>query len=744
MAQSFINANLKQPQIPYNFFETGVPVLFQRSSFEQDQERAPEVYYLDNVLPIAEGYSTLGFTEKVPDNPAIQGAKQSFVVHGKDGAIALFIITETQAWVFDPAGGVWTSLDLPAGTLERVTYGTVREVTYIHLGTGLFIYDFSEQKLVQAFTPSLPGIGNTLGVTSAGSQLVLWDQTRLFISSIQDPLDFFPDIATGANTSQIVQLRGEITACVSLGKNFIVYSNLNAVAARATDNLALPYRFTEIAGSAGVLKIEHITWNTNIGAHITWTQSGFQQVTVEQAQYIWPDLSDSIIRALLLRINPIFNIPEIKRVTRLDVNLSLVGNRYIAISVRDSLNEDTPYFYDSYVLDTFLQRWGKLSVPHIAFLEYVVPEIFNPFTYQELRNQFTIYGEMEAGVEGTLSYRDLNPNTQVVVPTGNNLGLVLPSGAVHAISFTETADFRGDSGESIGAAKGRIILGRYKLSRNSGLYTHWVKLNDLYSGELTWISHFYNGKIATIKRISHKNSEQAGQYFGAIAGDSVSLDIVGNFKLTDITIAVSPGGNINQYSSDSFPSFVTSSIKSCEGNKVSAGGGGGQIKLVQQFIQIPFPIQCYTVTEINQFWERGEQFALPGFEFDPAAGFDGAFVYVVYNFIPDPELLITFDSIGFRPTQVTIQGSIPSSAPDFTGKFSIMSQHRSSGEDWEIGRKNFSENPIPSGTDCFMETLDLTWPDNDAFDLHRFILLNDFSYDEIEFHRILFNEPYPN
>lgn len=547
MAQYNVHADISTQLFPYNFYELSSTTLVTKS-LEQDASGTikgePQAYYMDNVLPLSRGYSSVGFTDKVPVVSEDAHIRGSFPIYGEGGKIALFEYNDTNAWVFDPSGGIWVELELPTAGLQDVTYGTVREVTYIHLGVGLYRYNFVTQELELVDIPSLPGVGGTLGVCSAGSQLVLWDNTSLYFSSVEDPLDFTPSIDTGAGTTKIQQLRGRIVACISLGKNFIIYSDVNAVSARWTDNLAFPYRFMAIANSAGINTIKHVAINSNTGLHIVWTRSGFQQVTIEEAQYIWPELSDGIIRGLLLRVNPIFNMPSLVRASNLDVSISFVSNRYIAISVKDLSPEAEDVFYDAYVYDTSLQRWGKLSVPHADFVEYVVPEVFDPYTYDDLEEDYSTYGEMTSL---GLSYRALVPsNSREAVQTGSNLGIVLPNGEVKTISYWETADFRGTDGSEIDAAPCRLFLGKYKLVREEGITTQWLKLNRLFDAKLTWWGHLYNGDFASKKVLEFENPEQPGQWFGMESADSISLDITGQFKLTSLEICFANAGSINQ------------------------------------------------------------------------------------------------------------------------------------------------------------------------------------------------------
>lgn len=540
MAQVQFSANLLTQQFPYNFYELSNAVEIS-SRLEKSGREVNQPYFADNVLPITDGFASIGFTEKVPSNAELTNVQESFVLYGPGGRLALFASDNSTAWVYDPQGAEWSSIELPTANFSNITYATIREETYIFLGTGLFHYNFETQTIDPVEVEGIE-VAQVQGVTSAGGRLILWDKNRVYYSSPLEPTEFTPGLGTGAGFTGVEDLRGEIIACASLGKDFIIYSKISAVSARATDNPTFPFRFKEVQGSAGVNFARHIAHNTNVGAHIVWTNSGFQQVTVESAQYIWAELSNGIIRGLQIRRDSLFGIPVIERTQSLDVKISFVSNRFLAVSTISGKEES---YFDCYILDTSLERWGKLSVPHSGFIEYVLPEVFNVYTYDDLEQDYYTYDDLD----GTnIAYRDIGTSFQErpIVEQGTNLGIILPSGSVQAVSFAETGDFRGTDGSEFGALTPTLFLGRYKLVRDSGIITQWIKLRELFDAKLFWYGHTYDGSFAKVDEIVHEDKYQTGHWFGRMSADSVSLELRGNFKLTDLVLCAARAGQLNQ------------------------------------------------------------------------------------------------------------------------------------------------------------------------------------------------------
>lgn len=562
MTERTFHADLTPKEFPFNFTELSSTVIANRgmeinrgtpNGFNGDEAEKSfgvcQPYYMENVLPISRGYSSVGFTEKIPAINGLENRiKHTITLFGPDGRTAICLVTDLDVWIYDAVGSDWQRFDVPPASLILVSSATIRETTYLHFGSGLYTYSFSSRQLLPVEVTGIL-VGATLGCCAAGSHLVLWTEDELFLSSTLDATDFTPSLSNGAASLKIQELRGKIVACYSLGQDFIVYSEIHAISARQTGSLAFPFRFKEIPGSAGILNPKHVAINANVGVHFTWTGSGLQQVSVEQATYMWPELSDGIIRALSFKKDPYFGILEVVRHANMEVSLAFLSNRYLAISTRAIDEEQTTDLFDSYLYDITLQRWGKLALPHVGFLEFVLPEVFNFYTYDELESDYQIYGEFDNSNKFYRLWEDPYQSVRTI-ETGSNLGIILPTGQLVAASIVETSNFRGSLGEEFGALTPQIMLGKFKIYREQGMTLEHIKVNKLFLDSSKRVyGHDYTGEWVNLKQNSAfvQNPNMPGQWFCRLSADSITLEFSGKFTLTDLAITASSAGQINQH-----------------------------------------------------------------------------------------------------------------------------------------------------------------------------------------------------
>jgi hypothetical protein len=552
MSERTFHVDLSSSEFPYNFRELSSTVVFNQGSEIQrgvpgglggteavKNFGLPQAYYLDNVLPITRGYSTVGFSSVVPSAEITGDIVASFNILGKSDNIALFVATRTSVHVYDPNGGQWRQFSIGAAEADRISYAYIKEVTYIYYGYNVYIYNFDSQDLE---LQELKGIDAAAlqGITAAGAYLIAWDATTIYRSSVLDPLDFDPTngLSTGAGSTGVLAVKGRILTCLTLGQDFVIYTKNNAISARQTGQIQFPFIFDEIPGSAGILSVAHVAYNSNQGTHVTWTASGFQEVTLGGAQYIWPELSDGITRGITVNTDVVFGIPDFQRVLGLQVSLSFASNRWIVVST----GAESSVRSEAYVYDTVLGRWGRLKVPHVAFFEFLIPEVFFAYTYEQFGIDYPFY----SSIPESMVYAQLTSDNQITVQgVGNNLGMLLPDGSVYTVSWSETGEFRGQS-EVIGAAKSRIILGKFKPFRTRGMIHQSLKVTRLFDASLKLYGHDYTGKFIAVKDDLVQNQKHKGQWFGRLNADSVSIGIEGKFLLTDLSFVATDSGKINQ------------------------------------------------------------------------------------------------------------------------------------------------------------------------------------------------------
>jgi hypothetical protein len=560
MTQRTFHAELNSREFPYNFRELSSTVVFNQGSEiqrgipggfagpESDKNFGVcQAYYLDNAMPISRGYSSVSFTEVLAGLTEVEDLGNiisSFTIRGPDNQVAFFAATNSAAYVYDPNGGTWQTLDIGGAISSRVFYAIIKEITYIYYGYNIYVYNFQTQLLEQQTLNGIDDVSLLDGICAAGSQLIAWNSSQVFRSSVLDPLDFDPSqgLTTGAGVTGVLAVKGKIVLCLTLGQDFIIYTTNNAVSARQTGSLQYPFTYKAVVGSAGVQSIDHVAYNTTSENHLVWTASGFQQVTVTAAEYVFPELSDGITRGLKVGLDEDFEIPVLIRTREIQVKLNFVSERWLAISTREIPEEATSNYTDCYVYDTTLARWGKLTVPHINFLEYGIPEVFEQYSYDDLGVDYQLYDDFPSNIV----YATFGESDQITTSSaGNNFGLVRDNADIYTVSWSETQQFRGLN-EVIGAARPRIIFGKYKAFRTRGMVHQSLKVNKLHGANIKLYGHDYTGRYVDIKDDLVQNDLHTGQWFGRLNADSISIGFDGEFIISDLSFVSSDSGTINQ------------------------------------------------------------------------------------------------------------------------------------------------------------------------------------------------------
>jgi len=560
MAQTPFHVNLTSKLFPFNLDEMSQTVLIGNGvSGEQNrvllggfdgeepvqQYGICQAYYMQNVLPIARGYSSIHFQRKLLSHGLSADVKltDAFAISNSVNEVALFGPTATQNLIYDADTGGWVdSGGFAQGSRARAQVSKLKGTSYIFFPEiGVSTYNFDTQSLEQQDVPalSMPAIKF---MVAAGPYLIASDGITVYWSSYLDPLDFYPAQSTGAGSTKILELKGNMVAIVSLGTGFVIYTNSNAIHAQATNNVNNPWVFKQIDGAVGVSSSKHICNDSVTGRHVVWTSFGFQEITPRGAEFIFPELSEGIARGYLPVIGPAGR-PEIGTFDSLDVRLNSVSARYICISVRSNLDALQEFqFKTCFVFDGLLRRFGRIDIPHIDVLEFSAPEFYRSDTYAELATLYPTYDDL-----ADLFYLDLGaiPEAKSSIPN-ENFGFIQQDGTLFTACFANSAQAVDNDDLDAAVDAPRIYLGKFKVTRNAGVTSEQIRVNHLHEDCILYAhNHDVNGKFIGSKEITHVRENMPGHLFGRHTGDSVSLEIRGRFTLTDLTIYFSPAGRKN-------------------------------------------------------------------------------------------------------------------------------------------------------------------------------------------------------
>lgn len=354
--------------------------------------------YMHNVMPVSHGLQAVGYKTELDES---LGNNKDF-----DQAIVLRTRNEQQH-LLSPAGGrnyvnksgaSWETSVSPTGMKLGgiVTKAYVSQRTFIcYQRNGVYEYEPINGTL-NAVVFNGATTTDFDGICYSNNFLIAYTSDTVFWSSTLDPLNFQPSLSNGAGSSKLTFARGAIVAVLPIHNGFVIYTTRNAISAYWSGDLQAPWIFREIPGASGITDTEHVSHDSNYGAHFAWTNSGFMQISKEGGLVSFPEITDFLtcgrLEDYIDDVNPTGkgtpefaspvmasetqlrfnsggeNLAIWKYTTPLRIKLSFIGSRYICISY-GMLNKLTHVL----VYDLALKRWGKLRVSHVDIFEYHSP-----------------------------------------------------------------------------------------------------------------------------------------------------------------------------------------------------------------------------------------------------------------------------------------------------------------------------------------------------------------------------------
>lgn len=553
MAQTVFTADLLSSQPPYNFRELGSAVIY--ADARETPMRTPsalhgtdasaqvgynQAYYMENVMPTARGYTSVAYQSTVPQHGA-DVPEYVLECRGAKGELTYIAVVGSKVLKWN-SGSYWEDVpDVYVGDSFIPQVAVVRGTSYFFFGSNVvYQYDFGLNKLVPLNITAVD-VGSIIGITSGGSQLVLYTSDLLFYSNVLNAADFLPSLATGAGSTAVLALKGTIVACLPFGQDFMIYTQYSAVHARYTGNLSFPFNYNEIPGSTGIISQNHVAYNTNTGSHIVYTNAGIQEVTAAGAAPIFPEIADGISKGIVPYLDTVSGQPTYTTRPALNVRLTFIANRYLCISLGD--NPESLTFYECYVFDSSLRRWGRLRVTHTCIFEWAGTAAYEGIkTYQDLSDAYPLYEDTAGKM-----YKELgNLAAKYSALNKQKLAIMSHTGQVCLMTMTENGQGIGDN-LGTDAAMPRLFVGRVKINRQGGVVLQWLRFNKMVAGLAVLHGHDYNG--AHIRKVVNLSADKyhAGSYTARLACDSISVEMQGAFVLTDLVVAMSNGGTHQQY-----------------------------------------------------------------------------------------------------------------------------------------------------------------------------------------------------
>lgn len=339
----------------------------------------PGVAYCHNVMPTDYGMNSIAYLQQIDPFfglPADENFVDVRVAYG-DAKFRIYLAWSDTGNVYVLLTGpvtVWSlipptvpSVALPFNP-DTVTVSTVNGISYIfYAGLGGFTYNETTNQLDPVSFTGL-SIPDIKGMVASSGYLIAYSDEAIAWSSTLDPTDFVPSEVTGAGGGNVADIAGDIIFCTDNSLGILIYTEANVVAGTYTGNALFPFRFKEIEDSKGGITLDRTAYEANSGSQFVFSKAGLQSIKISKATNILPMITDFLAGRRFEDYNEetreyeITDIPETGTMLK---KVKYIASRYLVISY----GIDT--FTHAIVLDTTLDRLGKLKTEHVDVFEYV-------------------------------------------------------------------------------------------------------------------------------------------------------------------------------------------------------------------------------------------------------------------------------------------------------------------------------------------------------------------------------------
>jgi hypothetical protein len=490
----------------------------------------PQIFYCHNVLPTGQGFMSVGYKEQVTGLPGAADFDQCMEMRDIDENRFLFSPARGRNYVWTANRGSWLSTNpvTPGTFLGRyVTRSNLNGRTFICYETTKVIeYDSTLDAFVDSVYLGIT-FSDIIGILASNNYNICYSKDTIFWSSLINELDFIPSLSTGAGQAIPQDLKGPIIAVLPISGGFIIYTTKNAVSAIYSNNVRFPWIFKEVANSGGIASPEHVTYEANLGTQYAWTSAGLQEVSIQGAKVIQPELTDFLGSKRYEDYDPstfIFTSTNLGDV--LNTKLALVDNRYLVLSY----GVESGLFTYCVVYDSVLKRWGKLRITHTDCFDYPYPNRFGITTYGQLTPQ------TYADLLGT-SYYQLSQQQLITAKAKTRFAFLQQDGTIKLVDFKFASVL--DAGV--------CMFGKFQLTRTRFQTLQEIQVetvNDTDQDFVVRVHKTLDGKTLLPPVVPFLSLEENKyrEYNCRIANKNFITEFYGTFNLTGVVLVVSPDG----------------------------------------------------------------------------------------------------------------------------------------------------------------------------------------------------------
>lgn len=336
-----------------------------------------QLFYGHNIMPSTYGFQSVGYRNKQAGISGVYFQDIQLVrsTDKLDVYVALDYQVSKTLWVWSASG--WLAISgAPTGLTSRnlITTATVNGITYINVAfIGTYTYNVASNVMTKV---TLNGLEDPLiaGIVATSGYLIALAIDGYSWSSTSDPLDFVPDLKSGAGGGKLQEAKGDIVFAQQTAYGFIIYTTANAISVTYSGNAQFPFNAREIPSAGGIASPWMVTKEAS-GQQYAYTTNGLQTVYHTQATTKLPYITDFLAGKKFEDydiVNKVFLQSEISGVMRKRV--ALVSDRYLVLSYGISNEAE---FTHALVVDVTQTRTGKLKIRHNACfqLQNLAPEV---------------------------------------------------------------------------------------------------------------------------------------------------------------------------------------------------------------------------------------------------------------------------------------------------------------------------------------------------------------------------------
>lgn len=516
-----------------------------------------QVIYGENFMPIGEGVRSVGYESVIAPTVnndfdsifALRDDEENTVLYSPSKGKNYIYDDVAEAWSTETIASIWapTVLD-PAldPALSRVTYAYVDGKTFVcysrlksNDATPIDMSIMQWDPATKTLTPATSVLANVPfaageidGIAASNGFLLIWSGLSVawapFNGTAFDYTPFNNGQFTGAGNQIPEDVKGRITALVSVPGGFIIFTTKNAIAANYyAQSISSPWVFREIPSAGGLEFYEQATVYASLGEVYAYTTAGLQKISLNSAEVVYPEISDFIAGRETERYD--FGTHTLERgSTSVDlyVKVTSIATRYVVVSY----GYYPGVFSYALVIDVPMKRWGKLRIVHRDAFYWTQKTAPGPLTYSMMQD--VTYAD--AGTDG-LTYESAIVPEQEITNAQHSLAFLTRTGEVKIAIWTDA--FRETTDQAV------VVIGRVQLTRSSHVQFNRAEAEGLQNGNML-VAPSYNGRNleTPIPLIDIERDERYLCQGELIDCKNFNLIVEGHFNLTSLILEATTSG----------------------------------------------------------------------------------------------------------------------------------------------------------------------------------------------------------